>query len=261
MKKPTIKDLGSYTDGGDRTIPHQWNNVHFSGDAQDGIDACAQMAMDNNDNIFGLQDGQGGQGGGWAQCFTGKNPNYARKGANSSGPVGRGWVNRVYSIVPTPIALPQNPTLSQGNRIAVIMDTTGNYVLSFDITPHGKQGGWSNIIRFTYTDNNDCCNFGDRSPAIWFHPGATGLHVRIGDANDGNWGIDTDQLPLNVSSHVVVTCINNSPSVTVTNVGSYTANQPSRRATADGRPLIVYASDRFYPTANATITNLLYQIV
>jgi hypothetical protein len=261
VKKPDVSALGCFGDGGWRAIPNQMHNVSFTGDGSDGRDECMKMAFDNGDNVYALQNGGGGEGAGRAQCFTGRNPDYARYGARSNcGPMGGAWTQQVYSINPSAIPLVQNPTLSQGNRIGVILNTTNNYILSFDITPLGVNGGWSNILRFTYTDNNDCCNSGDRSPAIWFHPGSTGLHVRIGDVADGNWGIDTAPLSLNQEVHVVITCIDTRPTVQAGS-STYTGNQPQLRTPPAGRPLYAYASDRYYPVANATIKNLLYQIV
>ena len=79
--------------------------------------------------------------------------------------------------------LPTSPALVQNNQIAVISGKA-DYRLSFDITPTGTIGDYSSILHFT-TDNN-CCNFGQCSPAIWFHQGTTRLYVAIGDSTDGN---------------------------------------------------------------------------
>jgi hypothetical protein len=168
--------------------------------------------------------------------------------------------------------LPMNPRIQKGNKIGKITGTTRNYILTFDITPLGTTGGWGSILHFTYTDK-DCCSPGDRAPGIWFGPGNTRLHIRMGDTTDGNWGIDTDSLPMNVTSKVQIRCIDNNPKITVGSAEtyespeswrfwpSYDAVQPGQRPDPAGRPLIIYAGDPWYEPAKATIANLVYQII
>lgn len=166
--------------------------------------------------------------------------------------------------------LPMNPKIQRGNKIGKITGTTRNYILTFDLTPLGTVGGWSNILHFSYTDS-DCygagCPTGARAPGIWFVPGGTALHIRIGDNTDGNWGIDTASLPMNVTSKVQIRCIDNTVKVTVGSVDtngfwpSYDTVQPSSRHDPAGRPLTVYAGDPWFVSANATIANLVYQIL
>ena len=72
--------------------------------------------------------------------------------------------------------LPANPVLVRGNHTTTLSGTTGNYRLSLDINPLGVVEDWGSIVHFTYTGDN-CCNFGDRAPALFFWPGTTQLHV------------------------------------------------------------------------------------
>ena len=142
------------------------------------------------------------------------------------------------------------------NLISVIPGTTGNYILSFEIVPTGTVDDWSNILHFTTGD--DCCDFGTRSPGIWFPPDSTTLGVSIGDSTDGNWYINTDiALPLNVRTKVMLEC--NGPDVKLS-VGEsvYFENQPTRRFSGD---LLVYAGDPWWPAANAKMYNLRYKIL
>lgn len=81
-----------------------------------------------------------------------------------------------------------------------------NYKLDFHIKPlvENKKGGWKNILRFTQTNRN-CCNPGDRNPAVWFIPGTLRLHIRSGRKGNWNDGINpSPQLPLNKYTHVEV---------------------------------------------------------
>ena len=114
--------------------------------------------------------------------------------------------------------------------------------------------GWaSSIVHFTTLNNiND---FGSRSPAIFFFPGSTRLHVRIGDSTNINWGLDTDALPLNVLTKVTLECNGKSVKLTV-GATVYSATQPTNRFAGT---LIVYAGDPWYAPAKAVINNLDYK--
>ena len=51
---------------------------------------------------------------------------------------------------------------------------------------------WRNIFHFTNTDNN-CCNKGDRVPAIWVTPDNTNnFHITVSTENDGNSWFNTN---------------------------------------------------------------------
>ena len=263
----SVSYKGCFNDTGDRAVETYRGDVSFKGSGNDGKVECMNKAIQNGDNVFALQcsgpPSSNCNRAGIAQCFTGKNSTYDKYGTNSScGPLGGGWTNQVHTISgyakPDLSKLPTNPMIKKGNKIAILAGTTKNYVLSFDITPKGINGGWSNIIRFTYDETNDCCNPGARSPSIWFVPGGTSLHCRIGDIKDGNWGIDTAALPMNLPSNVVITCKDNNPTVVVSTLGTFSGRQPNSRVDPAGRSLVVYASDRFWPAANATIANLSY---
>lgn len=153
-------------------------------------------------------------------------------------------------------AIPADYTPSQGRNFGTV-NMTGDYTLSFTITPRGYVGNWANIIRFQAAPGGqgDCCGFGLRSPAIWFWPGDLRLHVRVGDSWDGNWGIDTDPIPVGRPSTFTLECRGRSVRVTV-NGRVYAATQPSRRYSGK---TVVYGSDPWYPSANANLSNVSYK--
>ena len=65
-----------------------------------------------------------------------------------------------------------------------------DYRISFTLTPDAqKVRGWANILHVTATAEN-CCEYGDRIPAIWFHPNSHRLHIRDGHKTQGNAGCD-----------------------------------------------------------------------
>ena len=150
--------------------------------------------------------------------------------------------------------LPTGPALTRNNPIAVVSGKA-DYRLTFNIVPTGFQPDYSNIVHFT--TKSDCCEFGSRSPAIWFFPGSTRLHVRIGDSTDFNWGLDTDALPLNALTKVTLECNGKSVKLTV-GATAYSATQPTNRFAGT---LIVYAGDPGWEPAKAVISNLDYKIL
>ena len=150
--------------------------------------------------------------------------------------------------------LPTGPTLTQNNPIAVVSGKA-DYRLTFDIVPTAIEEGWGSIVHFTTISN--CCEFGSRSPAIWFYPGTTKMHVRIGDSTDGNWGLDTDALNLNALTKVTLECNGKSVKLTV-GATVYSATQPTHRFAGN---LIVYAGDPWHAPAKAVISNLDYKIL
>ena len=157
-------------------------------------------------------------------------------------------------------SLPSNYTPIYNKVIGSVPMRSGDYSLSFSIKPTAFSGNWTNIIRFqsTVVGQGDCCTPGQRSPAIWFFPGTLNLHVRIGDMWDGNWGINTDPIPLGQTSTFNLVCKGKSVTLTV-NSWTYTVTQPSTRATA--ATMRVYAGDPWYLPAQAAVTNLCYTVL
>jgi hypothetical protein len=149
--------------------------------------------------------------------------------------------------------LPITITPRQGNKIGKVKCPDGDYELKFDITPKSTVGDWGSILHFSGADNN-CCNLGDRSPAIWFQPSSTNLHIRIGDANDGNWGWDSPPLPMGQKTKFNLTCKGSDITITIGNTVQK-LQQPSRRYKGD---LNVWSGDPWYQAANALIDNLSY---
>lgn len=191
-----------------------------------------------------LEDDKGGRRTSWKKCFDMKiaDPPLVTVVKNS--------INDVIDNRTNCLALAKNIDLpkSQGKVIGQV-SLTQDYSLSFHITPRSTSGGWANIIHFT-VNNKDS----SRCPAIWFFPGDFRLHVRVGDTNDWNWGIDTEAIPINQKSSFRLECKGNQVTVSI-NDKVYTATQPTKRASGDA---IVYCTDPWYTAANAYIENLCY---
>jgi hypothetical protein len=149
-------------------------------------------------------------------------------------------------------SLPTSFKPSFGRKVGSVQNN-GDYILTMTITPRGIIGDWGSIVHFTKAAN--CCNPGDRMPAIWFFPSDLRLHIRIGDATDGNWGVDsTRRLTVGTATTFRLEC--RGSNVTV-QIGSETINarQPSQRPTGTAN---VFMGDSYYQPANCDITNFSF---
>lgn len=219
-----------------------------------GIEAVRKFLSDvfkkaTSDLDLNKSDNEGGRKDSWAKCI----------GAPIAPPIpGTVALNSRSDVITT--GQPCNPMFPSriemnGRKPSNIgtIELTGDYILSFDVTLRTLYGAWTNIIHFTTTGNN-CCSPGDRSPAIWFWPGATNFHVRIGDMADGNWGIDTPPIPLNQKVNFRLSCIGKSVSL-ITNGVVQNVTQP--RARPSGKAT-VWMSDPWHAPPNALIENFCY---
>jgi hypothetical protein len=94
--------IGCWRDTGNRAIPNQGPNVS-------SLDQCSQYAEQNQQTIFGLQNG--------TTCFTGNDIDSAKKygpADNCLGPLGGPWANQVY-VRNSPFTIP-NPYLNKNIR-------------------------------------------------------------------------------------------------------------------------------------------------
>lgn len=150
--------------------------------------------------------------------------------------------------------IPRNIALSRGNVVARFT-MTQDYKLEFDITPKTTVGGWGSIFHFS-SDGSNCCTPGQRSPAIWFVPGGLGLHVRVGDTADGNWGYDSVAgCQIGKKSRIILECKGKEVKLTVDSK-VHNMIQPTVRYSG---PVIVYASDPWHDIPNAKLENVCFQ--
>jgi hypothetical protein len=131
---------------------------------------------------------------------------------------------------------------------------SGNYELSFKINPRSAPGNWANI--FHVSNGRDCCNFGNRAPGIWLHPNRF-LHVRIGSNRDGNWGFDSQPIPLNQVTTFRLRCVGTEVICTV-NERVFTFTQPGVRPS--GR-FTVWGSDPWYMPADCDLSEFCFTIL
>ena len=192
-----------------------------------------------------VSDADGGRKDSWAQCIgtpiADPPLNFVKMNGN----------NDVITAQNQCIAIPSTLDLynKQDRKIGKV-NVTGDYILSFNITPRAiTQSAWASIIHFSVTDRDT-----SRAPAIWFWPGSLRLHVRIGDASDWNWGQDSNPIPINQKSSFRLECIGKKVTLTVTG-DVWNVTQPTTRPKGNAT---IYAGNPWYPSANALIENLCY---
>jgi hypothetical protein len=140
--------------------------------------------------------------------------------------------------------------LAQGGVHAVV-DMPIDYEVAFTIVPGPEtRDGWASIVHLTATGGN-CCDYGDRIPAVWFHPGTRRLHVRDGHGSDGNAGCDPEEeLSEGASVPVRIVLRPNQMQVLFGDAVVCEAVRADRTAFED---VSVYAADPWHPSADATI--------
>lgn len=154
---------------------------------------------------------------------------------------------------PTAANLPASFVPRQNTRIGTAKNN-GDYILQMTIRPFGIVGNWGSIVHFTI-NGRDCCGLGERMPAIWFFPQGLRLHVRIGDARDGNWGVDTGtNCAVGRDNTFRLECRGSDVTVQLNNE-IIRVKQPTRRPTGTA---IVFAADGFYQAANCQISNFKF---
>merc|ERR1712127_825358 len=144
--------------------------------------------------------------------------------------------------------------LKKGRQLART-DMPTDYTMTFDLYPKGKIGGWANIIHFSATGGN-CCNYGDRVPAIWFYSGTTRFHMIDGHQRVGNDECPiTEQLPLNKRTNVKIDMRPTQCNVYFNNKKMCTEKRADRKKF---KKATVWAADPWHNVAAAKMYNLRF---
>ena len=144
--------------------------------------------------------------------------------------------------------------LAQSTELQSV-DIPLDYDVGFTITPsQDTVDGWANIIHVTASGEN-CCDYGDRIPAVWMYANSHRLHVRDGSTTNGNDGCDpTDELTPDVATAVRLEIRATSVELFFNDV-SKCQNARDVGARTTHVAAHVYASDPWHAPANAAIEN------
>merc|ERR1712127_876999 len=146
-------------------------------------------------------------------------------------------------------------TLKKGTKVGTVNLPT-DFTVSFGLTPARKINGWANILHVTGTGGN-CCNYGDRIPAIWFYSGSTRFHMIDGHQRVGNDECPiTQQLPLNKRTAVKIVHPPTQCTVFFNGKKMCTEKRADRRQFREAQ---VWAADPWHNVAAAKMDNLLIE--
>ncbi|XP_065651454.1 uncharacterized protein LOC136079549 isoform X2 [Hydra vulgaris] len=96
--------------------------------------------------------------------------------------------------------------IKKNNLIALLSYLDKAYSVSFQIKPKSYSLGWKSVIHLTIGRNLD--NYGDRTPAIYFHEDGSGrLYITSAVNGNNNYVFITQPLPLNQWSSIQVSQI------------------------------------------------------
>lgn len=144
-----------------------------------------------------------------------------------------------------------------GRQFHAVVTVPLDYILSLTITPSSQLASdWTGIFHITATGNN-CCEYGDRIPGMWFAPNSRRLTVADGQPANGNdyWEAEVGQigdLQPNIAYLVTVECRQTTFTVKINGVQAYTAARVDRSRFPHAH---VFAPDPWYDPAYAYISN------
>ena len=143
---------------------------------------------------------------------------------------------------------------ADGQQVHAMVDLPLDYTISFDLNPNGEiVDPWSSIVHFSATGNN-CCEYGDRVPAVWFYPGSRRLHIIDGQPSVGNDEcVIEEELAQGVNVHIEIAVAAESVVVSIDGVQRCTEEKTDRQTFQN---VHVYCSDPWYEPAGATISDL-----
>jgi len=123
--------------------------------------------------------------------------------------------------------------------------------ISFWLTIENPANFWRNIFHLS-NRNVDCCNPGDRAPAVWIIPGRTGMHIRNSTPYDSNAGYNTPDLSVDSEQFITIIWNDKNVSVYVDDMlnSQYNFNSPGLPLTAASPDAIFYIGDPWYSQNN-----------
>jgi hypothetical protein len=139
------------------------------------------------------------------------------------------------------------------------IDMPRDYILSFDITPHGVVTSWGNLMHFSQTNQNNNGG-GSRMPGIWLNPGEFRLcyaHDLIDRHNyyAGTCGGDGIYLAVGETHNMQISNIGRQTQIILNGEVVRDITLPNDRWYGDGTA-IFYFTDPWYDAADATIENV-----
>lgn len=147
-------------------------------------------------------------------------------------------------------------TLKQGVPVSQSFTSAAEYELSLDIYPTAKASGWTNILHMTATGDN-CCDYGDRIPAIWFFDSSTRLHIVAGSTSNGNSNFNPEEeIPLNEWTTIRIRVEGGEGEIYYNEVYKGTINSDMRMPHDNTE---VWLADPWHTASSAQLRNVKYR--
>lgn len=119
--------------------------------------------------------------------------------------------------------------------------------VSFWINITTINSNWRNIFHVSNT-NRDCCNPGDRVPAVWISPNNASLYIKASSQNNGDDGLTVSaQLPLNTPIFITIVFNKNTVKTYFSGISVGTYNFPTNIVSANSAAKF-YIADPWYPS-------------
>jgi len=137
----------------------------------------------------------------------------------------------------------QNNLVSKWDRLKI--NSNSNMSVSFWLLIKNNSPEWNNIFHFT-NNNVDCCNSGNRVPAVWVYPNNTNLLVVNDLESAPNQYINITGIELNKPTFITITWLNQTVNTYLNNTlqTSFTYNSKFVSTTDDTN---FYIGDPWYP--------------
>jgi hypothetical protein len=151
-------------------------------------------------------------------------------------------------------------TLSGNNAVTtwskLNIASNSNMSTSFTINIQNVNSNWRNIFHITNT-NNDCCNIGDRVPAVWITAGAQTLLIVNSITNNGNSYFYTNNVQLNTDTKVDIVWKGQNVKIYFNGLLNSQFDYSAPLATTNG-DANVYIADPWYSTGGFTVKDLTF---
>ena len=156
------------------------------------------------------------------------------------------------------IDFPLQRTLQRNKLLTTLPKLTRSFTVKFQINPTGTFGAWTNVIHLTSTGGN-CCNYGDRIPAVFIHARTTRLHICSSVSNKGNHCTDTGNgIPRGQWTDVEITQRPDGNRFRYqVKVGGKIFDNRINTAPREFQNVKVYSADNWYTAGKANIRNLV----
>jgi len=150
--------------------------------------------------------------------------------------------------------------LNGGNNVTtwsnLNISSNSNMSISFTINIANVNSNWRNIFHVTSTNNN-CCNIGDRVPAIWITAGGQSLHIAHSITNNGNATFNSNAIPLNTNTKVDIVWKDQNVKIYFNGLLNSQYNYPAPLVQTNGSASI-YSADPWHSVGGFMIQDLTF---